>query len=141
MPHAFVHLYPELEAAIDQSLVLTTTERLRRNLIRAYNDAKLAAGRTAWPTPRVLTIGTYLSLRYRSLRRANPELPALIGAEAEYTLFRSTAPAGAANLVPLAQEAWTLCHQWGIPIEAAGFHVTENGLTFAEWCERLEPAL
>ena len=63
---------------------------MRRNLIRAYNDAKLAAGQTAWPTPRVLTIGTYLGILYRNLRRADPSLPVLIGAEAEYTLFRST---------------------------------------------------
>ena len=69
MPHAFVHLYPELESALDQSLVLTTTERLRRNLIRAYNDAKLAAGYRAWPTPRVLTIGAYLAVLYQALRR------------------------------------------------------------------------
>lgn len=137
MPHAFVHLHPELEDAVDRALVLTTTERLRRNLIRAYNEAKLAAGQTAWPTPRVLTIGTYLGSLYRSLRRANPDLPVLIGAEAEYALFRATAPANAAELVPLAQEAWNLCHQWGIPIDAAAFSSSENGLTFANWSERL----
>jgi probable DNA repair protein len=141
VPHAFVHLYPELESAVDQSLVLTTTERLRRNLIRAYNDTKLATGQTAWATPRVLTIGTYLGILHRELRRADPRLPLLVGAEAEYALFRSTAPAGAADLVPLAQEAWTLCHQWGIPIEVSEFGASENGLVFAEWSERLSRRL
>ncbi len=141
MRQAFVHLYPELESAIDRSLVLTTTERLRRNLIRAYNEAKLAADLAAWPTPRVLTIGGYLGILYRNLRRGNPELPVLIGAEAEYALFRATAPSGAAELIPLAQEAWSLCHQWGIPIDDATFNSTENGLTFAEWSERLKRRL
>jgi hypothetical protein len=141
VPHAFVHLYPALEAAIDSSLVLTTTERLRRNLIRAYNDAQLAAGRFAWPTPRVLTLGTYLGGLYRELRSRDTELPALLGAEAEYALFRATAPAGGADLVPLAQEAWHLCHQWGITIEPASFGATENGLTFSEWSERLQRRL
>lgn len=137
MPHAFVHLYPDLEAAIENSLVLTTTERLRRNLIRAYNEAQLAAGRTAWATPSVLTVGAYLAGLYRALRRHNPELPVLLGAEAEYALFRTTAPAGAADLIPLAQDAWNLCQQWGIPIEAATFGATENGLTFSDWSERI----
>ncbi len=141
MPQAFVHLHPELESAVDQSLVLTTTERLRRNLIRAYNEAQLAAGRTAWPTPRVLTIGTYLGILYRAQRRKDPDLPVLLSAEAEYALFRSTAPAGAAELVPLAQEAWALCQQWDIPIDAARFSASENGLTFAEWAERLDRRL
>lgn len=141
MPQAFVHLYPELESAIDRSLVLTTTERLRRNLIGAYNDAQLAKGRAAWPTPRVHTIEGYLGDLYRSLRRTDPGLPVLVGAEAEYAMFRATAPAGAADLVPLAQEAWALCQQWGIPIESSTFAATENGLTFAEWSARLSRRL
>lgn len=141
MPQAFVHLHPELQAALDGSLVLTTTERLRRNLIRAHNDAMQAAGRTAWRTARVQTIGSYLNLLYRSQRRSDPGLPILLGAEAEYALFRATAPGGAADLIPLAQDAWNLCHQWGIPIDAAAFAATENGLLFAEWSERIERRL
>ena len=141
MPHAFVHLHPDLEAAIDGALVLTTTERLRRNLIRAYNDAKLRAGKTAWSTPRVQTLGNYLNILYRARRSEDPDLPLLLSAEAEYANFRATAPAGAAELVPLAQDAWNLCHQWGIPIESGSLGATENGLVFAEWCERLQRRL
>ncbi len=141
MPQAFVHLHPELESAVQRSLVLTTTERLRRNLIRGFNDAQLAAGRSAWPTPRVQTIGGYLGILYGALRRHDPDLPVLIGAEAEYALFRATAPAGATELVPLAREAWALCQQWGIPIESTTFGATENGLTFAEWSDRLKRRL
>lgn len=141
VPQAFVHLHPKLESAVDRSLVLTTTERLRRNLIRAYNDGKLAAGQTAWPTPRVQTVGSYLGILYRQLRHSDSDMPVLISAEAEYALFRATAPAGAAELVPLAQEAWSLCHQWGISITSANFASTENGLTFFDWSERLKRRL
>ena len=141
MPQAFVHLHADLEAAIDGALVLTTTERLRRNLIRGYNDAKLGAGKTAWPTPRVQTLGNYLNILYRDRRSENPDLPLLLGAEAEYANFRATAPSGAAELVPLAQDAWNLCHQWGVPIDSGSLGVTDNGLIFAEWCERLQRRL
>lgn len=141
MPHAFVQLHPELEAAIDRCVVLTTTERLRRNLIRAFNDAQQARGRQAWPTPRVQTIGGYLVLRHRALRQDDPTVPQLLGAEAEYEVFRATAPAGAADLIVLAQQAWSMCWQWGIAVSPGAFSVTENGRTFAEWCERISRRL
>lgn len=141
MPHAFVHLYPELADAITGSLVLTTNERLRRNLIRAYNDAQLAAGRTVWPTPRVQTLNAYLGILYQSHRAAIPGLPLLLGAEPEYQLFRATAPEGAADLSPLAQQAWNLCHQWQIPLDHRAFAESENGQTFADWCERVRRRL
>ena len=95
MPHAFVHLCPELADAVTRSLVLTTNERLRRNLVRAFNDAQLAAGRTVWPTPRVQTMTGYLGSLYHDRRATAPDLPILLGVESEYQLFRSTAPEGA----------------------------------------------
>ncbi len=141
MPHAFVHLYPELADAIAHSLVLTTNERLRRNLIRAFNDAQLAAGRTVWPTPRVQTLNGYLGILYQERRVDAPDLPLLLGSESEYQLFRSTAPEGARDLAPLARQAWTLCHQWEIPIDHPGLRETENGQTFSDWCERVQRRL
>ena len=141
MPHAFVHLYPELAAAIGDSLVLTTNERLRRNLVRAYNDAQIVAGRSVWPTPRVQTLNAYLGILYQAHRSATPGLPLLLGAEPEYQLFRATAPEGASDLSVLAQQAWNLCHQWEIPLDHRAFSESENGQTFSGWCERVRRRL
>ncbi len=141
MPHAFVNLYPELEKALARSLVLTTTERLRRELIRGFNEAQINAGRTAWTTPRVQTLNGYLSLLHSAARRRDPQLPELLSEEAEFELFRYTAPEGGADLVGLARDAWSMCRQWAIPIAARTFNSTENGRLFVEWSERLERRL
>ncbi|MGE0622544.1 MAG: PD-(D/E)XK nuclease family protein [Pseudomonadales bacterium] len=141
MPHAFVQLTPELDRACREALVLTTTERLRRNLMLAYDRARQAAGERAWETPRVRTLDSYLASLHTARASVDPALPELLPAEAEFQLFRSTAPRGNVSLVPLAREAWNLSHQWSIPIAAAGFGHTEGGRVFLDWTERLRRRL
>ncbi len=141
MPHAFLQLYPALETACAESLVLTTTERAKRNLVLAYNAAQQQKGRRAWPTPRVRTIDGYLASLYASAREADPNLPGLLTPEGEYQLFRETAPAGAEGLIGLARDAWTLAQQWSIPLTPGEFGASENGRVFHAWTERLERRL
>ncbi|MEM8769518.1 MAG: PD-(D/E)XK nuclease family protein [Pseudomonadota bacterium] len=141
MPHTFLHLYPALEAACAESLVLTSTERARRNLILAYNAAQQQQGRRAWPTPQVRTLDGYLASLYARAREAKPSLPGVLSPEGEYQLFRETAPAGAEGLIVLARDAWNLAHQWAIPLTSGEFGASENGRVFQSWAERLERRL
>jgi probable DNA repair protein len=141
VPHAFVQLSPELDRACRTALVLTPTERLRRNVVRAFNDARVAAGERAWPTPRVQTLESYLAILHERRVEADRALPRLLSLEAEFQLFRATAPAGATRLTRLAQEAWQLCHHWRIPVGSDGFAGTENGRVFAAWAERVRARL
>ena len=78
--------------------MLTTNERLRRNLIRAFNDARVREGRRAWTTPRVQTLDAHLLQSYQRLASVRTDLPVVLSPEAEFQLFRATAPVGAAAL-------------------------------------------
>jgi len=139
--NAFVQLSPELAAACEQGVVLTPTQRLRRNLTRAYDAAQLAAGRGAWPTANVHNLEGYLRHRYARLRLFEPSLPRLLSREAEFLLFRQTAAAGGEPLVTLARQAWQTCHDWHIPIDEQSLSATENGRLFLAWARRLRDAL
>jgi len=138
---AFVQLTPDLHRACREALVLTTTERLRRNLILAYNNARQRAGDRAWATPDVRTLENYLANLHVERAALDPGLPALLSQEAEFHLFRTTAPRDGSALVALAQQAWNLCQQWSIPISQPGFGRTENGRVFLDWMERLRRRL
>ncbi len=141
MSNAFVQLTTELTADCEQGLVLTPTERLRRNLIRAYDAAQLAEGRGAWRTANVRNLEGYMRARYTQLRLRDPTLPKLLSREAEFLLFRQTAAAGSETLVTLARQAWQTCHSWHIPIDEQSLAATDNGRLFLGWARRVQEAL
>lgn len=141
MPQAFVHLHPDLERACRETVVLTTTERLRRNLSLAFNEQRRAAGERAWQTPRIRTLDGYLASVYQRHQIDQPGLPELLTDEAEFELFRLTAPADCERLVPLAREAWTLCQHWQIDLTSENLGTTENGRIFLDWTERIRRRL
>lgn len=141
MPQFFVQLTPAIERACAESLVLTTTERLRRNLVRAFNLRQQQLGRQAWPTPRIQTLDGHLAGCHARLRLETADLPALLSPEAVYQRWCATAPPDAVRLVPVAQEAWQLCRQWAVPLDAAHFAATENGRIFLDWARRFERRL
>jgi probable DNA repair protein len=141
VPQSFVHLHADLERACRETVVLTTTERLRRNLSLAFNEQRRAAGERAWQTPRIRTLDGYLASGYQRRRLDEPDLPDLLSDEAEFELFRLTAPDGCERLVPLAQEAWTLCHHWQIDLTSENLGLTENGRIFLDWAERIRRRL
>jgi len=137
----FVQLSPELEHACRDAVVLTSTERLRRNLRLAYDEHQQLKGLRAWATPRVRTLDGYLMARYMTMRQDDPSLPGLLSPEAEYQLFQATAPANAERLVPMAQQAWTLARHWQVALTAANLAGTENGRIFLDWSERIRRRL
>ncbi len=121
--------------------MLTPTQRLRRNLVRAYDAAQLAAGRGAWRTANVRNLDGYLRHSYAQMRQGEPGLPQLLGHEAEFLLFRQTAPAGSDTLATLARQAWQTCHGWDIPIDEQSLAATDNGRLFLSWARRLRKVL
>ena len=101
MPSAFVQFTPELADACEHALVLTPTERLRRNLSRAHDAYQLELGRSAWRTANVRSVDGYLRARYNRGRGRDPSLPQLLGQEAEFLAFQQTAPSGAESLIQI----------------------------------------
>jgi RecB family exonuclease len=141
VPQVFIQLEPALEQACRESIVLTSTERLRRELIRAFDQRQVEQGLAAWPTPRVLTLEAHLRADYLHRRGDDPSLPELLGPEAEFQLFHATAPGGATRLVPLAREAWRACHDGQVPLDDPGFAATDNGRLFRDWMSRIRRRL
>lgn len=121
--------------------MLTPTERLRRNLNRAYDDYQLELGHSAWRTANVRSVDGYLRTRYARLRGRDPALPHLLSQEAEFLAFQQSAPDGAEALTTYAMDAWRLCHQWQIPIDEQSLSITDNARTFLSWSRALRRML
>jgi len=130
-------LLDELEQG---ATVLTATNRLSAGLREAYAARQVAAGRKAWASPDVLPWGAWLIREWTDARDfglavAVPLAPhqeqdlweAAIRADPESEGLLQTAGAAAG-----AAEAWTLAHQWGLPVgEAATEH--PDTAAFLRW--------
>ncbi|HEX7036172.1 MAG TPA: PD-(D/E)XK nuclease family protein [Pseudomonadales bacterium] len=141
MPEPAVHLSPDLLDACRRGTVLTPTERLRRELVRAYDARMLAEGRRAWPSVDAFSVTGWLTHRHRQARLDRPDLPRLLSATEELLLWQTAAPDGLEALAPLARDAWTLAWQWRVPLDAATLGRTEDGRLFRRWLERFREAL
>lgn len=141
MPQPAVHLSPELLDACRHATVLTPTERLRRELVRAFDARMLADGRRAWPSADAFSVSGWLVHRYRQARLEDPELPRLLNATEELLFWQEAAPDGLDALAPLARDAWALAWQWRVPLDAATLGRTEDGRLFRRWLQRFRDAL
>ncbi len=124
-----------------ETIVLTSNERLRRTLIRAYNQSMVHKGERAWLAARIFSIDAWLGQQYELARTTHVGLPRLLDAGSELLLWSTTAPSGQENLAPLARDAWRLCWQWKIPIDEYALRKTENGRLFHDWAERFSARL
>lgn len=127
--------------AFTETIVLTSNERLRRALVRAYNQSMVRKGEQAWLAARISSIDAWLGQQYELARTQHVGLPRPLNADSELLLWSTTAPSGQENLAPLARDAWRLCWQWKIPIEEYALRKTENGRLFHDWAERFSSRL
>jgi hypothetical protein len=141
VPDPFVHLSPELLDACRRGTVLTPTERLRRELVGAYDAAMAARGCGAWPSADAFSLDGWFSHLHRSARAEDPSLPRLLDGTAELLLWQATAPAGQEALAALARDAWALARQWRMPLDERALGRTENGRLFRTWAREFTHAL
>lgn len=144
MSNAFlplVDLSPDRRHAAEKGLLVTGSDRLRREYIYAYDHARMTAGETAWNQPAICGFDALLRENYDRERATNPHCPKLLSPIDAHQLVRATAPEGLAHLSPTFEDAWGLVQAWNIDIEAPAFEATENARCFAAWAQRLRRAL
>ena len=138
MPSPFLQADPELLHACHEHVVVTANERLRRELVRAYDTEQLQSGQQAWSSASVWSLQGFLADQHRVLADRDALTPRLLSADAERLLFQTLAPAGLSGLSDLAMQAWRLAHDWEIPLEpGSAVAATENGRAFLQWAGRV----
>jgi probable DNA repair protein len=136
VPEPFVQLSPELLDACRHGTVLTPNDRLRRELVRAYDAWMAVAGHRAWPSVDAFSLDGWFGHTYRLSRAVDPGLPRLLDPTAELLLWQATAPEGQGALAALARDAWALAWYWEAPLDDHSLGRTENSRLFSVWCRR-----
>ncbi len=128
-------------AVDDAGVVLTANQRLSRTLRKAYDDRQRSAGLTAWISPAILPLSTWLEARFsdaqlsgRTARRV------LLTASQELVLWRRIVEQSgeAASLLDVrgtaesAMQAWRLVHQYRLPLDGR-YSAQEDCLAFQTW--------
>ncbi|MBF0283924.1 MAG: PD-(D/E)XK nuclease family protein, partial [Magnetococcales bacterium] len=142
-----------LEAALEaltrpETVLLTANRRLARHLRREFDARREQAGERLWETPQILPLGSWLSQQWDEwLDDAPPSGGPLLLTEWQETwlwerlVARSREgselldPTGAAQL---AREAWTLLHQWHLPLDAPEFDHSPESRAFRTWALRFQ---
>ena len=141
MSYAFVEITPALERALEQGLLLTSNDRLRRDLIRSFDLHQQGRGLRAWPSARVYSLQGWWNHLYQAALVDDPLLPVLLSQEQAYLLMRELAPAGQQHLSHQALQAWEQLHQWHISRNDDSLSVTDDGRMFAAWAARFARTL
>ncbi|HKW80459.1 MAG TPA: hypothetical protein VJQ49_05580, partial [Casimicrobiaceae bacterium] len=112
----------ELQSALaDGAIAVTPNQRLARHLHADFDAALAASGRRAWPTPTILAYPVWIASLWAALD-ANPGAaasPRLLKASQSMALWQGIIEESGAALADLrgaaalAQDAWSLVHQWG----------------------------
>ena len=139
-----------LSALQSGALVVTPNRRLARWIRREFDLAQRKRGLSAWPTPPILPYPQWLEMLWDEAIARRPELdqPLLLTASQTALQWRQIVEADA-DRVPLldgrgaaalAEEAWSIVHQWGSGGESWRAWNAERGArddpaVFARWAE------
>lgn len=121
--------------------MVTSTERLARELRREYGDWQRGRGRVVWESPEVVSWPVWLGRLWRGVRFAAPGSPVLLSAAQDTLLWEQiigASPEGEFLMDPRgtalkAREAWLLGHGWRISVEDSTFSLTEDTAAFRDW--------
>ena len=134
----------------DGAVAVTPNRRLARRLHADFDAALAASGRRAWRTPTILAYPVWVASLWSALDEspgADPS-PALLAPSQSRALWQRVIEESGADLADtrgaaaLAQDAWSLLHEWGEGGEswrgwAAGQASGESpdAAMFAAWCD------
>lgn len=130
----------------DGATVIAQSHRQVRTLQRAYGGRMLDAGRTAWPTPDIVTWDSWLQRCWADLQHSRSAgqragVRALLNAAQEARLWE-TIVRNAQSDRPLLQvettaaaaaDAWRLSWAWEIPVPSEANAPNEDTRAFAVW--------
>jgi hypothetical protein len=139
--YAYVDISAALERALNSGIVLTTNERLRRELVRSFDIQQQRRGLRAWQTARVFSVQGWLVNLYQQACRADGRLPNLISREQTLLMLRNLAPGEQRHLSNLMLQGWEQLHQWRIPLTDDALATSDNGRLFQSWARKLDQAL
>lgn len=100
--------------------LITPNRRLAQSLAADFARAQIAAGRAAWESPDILPYSAFIERLYQEALYAEggSQMPLLLGAEEEQSLWEDAVRASQALLLALpetaalAREAWQLAHAY-----------------------------
>ena len=141
MSYAYVDISAALERALNSSIVLTSNERLRRELVRSFDIHQQRRGLRVWPTARVFSVQGWLANLYQHACRLDSQLPILISREQTLLMIRNLASREQRHLSNLMLQGWEQLHQWRIPLTDDALATNDNGRLFQSWARRLDQAL
>lgn len=138
-------LTPAQRQAAEEGVLVTGSDRLRREYTYAYDHARMLAGDTAWREPSIIGFDALLRRDYEHARtqanQSGAKHPELLSAIRQHTLFRSLAPEGLQHLTKVFEEAWGLVHAWRIDFSSPAFDASVNTRSFAQWASSATEAL
>ncbi|MBI2802672.1 MAG: PD-(D/E)XK nuclease family protein [Gammaproteobacteria bacterium] len=131
-----------LSALANGATGVVGSARLARAVRAHYAVAEHARGISVWPAPDLLPLEAWLSARFATTNVKPPGADLVLSANQERALWarcideqpRHDALTSVAGLARVAQEAWTLVHEWGVA--PASVPLTPEYQAFAAWSTR-----
>jgi len=142
---------PQLFAALvnaERATVVTPNRRLASYIKDRFDDAQRASGKTAWATPDILPLATFLERCYQtSCLHITGNIPAtLLDAAQNQLLWEQVVDESdvAAHLLSgpqtakQAAAAWTVVNAWNLLSGMRNIPLAEDAETFLRWAKRFQ---
>ncbi len=142
---------PQLFAALinaERATVVTPNRRLASYIKDRFDDAQRASGKTAWVTPDILPLATFLERCYQTscLRNVGDDPAMLLDVAQNQLLWEQVVEASdvAAHLLSSSQTAkqaaaaWTVANAWGLLPAMRNIPLAEDAETFLRWAKRFQ---
>ncbi|NKB46924.1 MAG: hypothetical protein GKR77_03975 [Legionellales bacterium] len=116
--------------------IITPQSHLAEQLTHDYHHRQQQDGRLTWPTPDIISLSGWLTRQW--LQTTNPAIPIKPSVEPliwRHIIEQHPPPRtmDLSQLAHLACQAWTLLHQWQLPITESSFQVTLDCHYFWHW--------
>lgn len=139
-------LLQALDADIDGTVVVTSTERAARALRKRYELWQQARGNQGWLSPKILAWDPWLGTFWNSAILGSAETRVLLSELQELELWHTvlaqdeaavrTLSSGA--LAETAQRAWKQMHQYRIPLQPIRRDGSVDAVAFSRWATEFE---
>jgi len=134
---------PELHRALcGGALLITSTTRLAHDLRRQFDARQRESGHRAWLSPTILPFHAWIDrCWWNAALEGDPPLPLLTPAQ-ESALWQSiieqSTPGGIVprETVAMLRDAWSLVHQYRIPLRGPAWEYQLDPAAFRQWARR-----
>lgn len=137
----------EINTLLSQGYIcVTSTQRLSYHLQSQYAALQLEKGKQAWETPNILSWNGWLQQLWQDLSGLQPSQQYVLKSHQQHSLWqqiinesdyanRLLRPDATARL---AMQAWSVCHQWKLPLFSDAVSLNEDARTFRAWAKEYE---